>query len=79
MHFDIPMGGHGQVPFGGSYADCAFDFETIYGLAGPLEVRGAAPGDTLRIDILALENGAWGWCGMLQPDVGLLPDDFPEG
>jgi acetamidase/formamidase len=78
VHFDIPMGGHGQVPLGGSYADCAFDFETIYGLAGPLEVRGAEPGDTLRIDILTLETGAWGWCGML-PDVGLLPDDFPDG
>lgn len=24
VHFDIPMGGHGQVPFGGTYADCAW-------------------------------------------------------
>lgn len=76
--FDIPMAGESQVTFGASIADCSFDFDTIYNLAGPIEVRGAELGDTLRVDILSLETGAWGWCVIL-PGVGLLPDYFPDG
>ncbi len=76
--FDIPMAGHGQVDFGGTLADCRFDFDTMYNLAGPIAIEGAQPGDTLRIDILELATGAWGWCAVL-PELGLLPDDFPEG
>jgi hypothetical protein len=40
-------------------------------------VEGAAPGDTLRVDILELEPGDWGWCVIL-PGLGTLPDQFPE-
>lgn len=76
--FDIPMAGAGQVELGAAFADCSFDFDTIYNLAGPIAVEGAEPGDTLRVDILELETGDWGWCAML-PGVGLLPDDFTEG
>jgi acetamidase/formamidase len=78
VHYDIPMAGDGQVELGGSIEDARFDFDTIYNLAGPLRVSGAEPGDTLRIDILRLEPGAWGWCAFL-PDVGLLAEDFPDG
>ena len=45
---------------------------------GPIHVEGAQPGDTLAVEILALEAGDWGWCSIL-PELGLLPDDFPEG
>jgi acetamidase/formamidase len=78
VHYDIPMAGHGQVTRGEGYADTAFDFDTLYHLAGPLAVEGADPGDTLQIDILSLETGAWGWTAIL-PELGLLPDEFPEG
>jgi acetamidase/formamidase len=78
VHYDIPMAGEGQVELGGRYEDARFDFDTIYNLAGPLAVEGAEPGDTLRIDILSLEPGAWGWCSFL-PELGLLPMDFPQG
>jgi acetamidase/formamidase len=78
VHFAIPMAGEGQIEFGATFAHCRFDFDTIYNLAGPIAVAGARPGDTLRIEILALETGDWGWCAML-PGVGLLADDFPDG
>ena len=53
------------------------DFDTLYHLAGPVYVEGAAPGDTLRVDILELEPGDWGWASV-GPGLGLLPDDFTE-
>ena len=46
-------------------------------ITGPVAVRGAEPGDVLRIDILAIEPGAdWGFCGF-RPLFGTLPEDFP--
>lgn len=78
VHYDIPMAGAGQVQLGASYAETNFDFGTIYNLAGPLRVEGAEPGDTLRIDILRLEPGDWGWAAFL-PGLGLLAEDFPDG
>jgi acetamidase/formamidase len=46
-------------------------------ITGPVEVRGAEPGDALRIDIEKIELGAdWGFCGF-RPLFGTLPEDFP--
>ncbi|MFC0407509.1 acetamidase/formamidase family protein [Roseomonas elaeocarpi] len=46
-------------------------------LTGPVAVRGAEPGDALRIDVERIELGAdWGYCGF-RPLMGTLPDDFP--
>lgn len=46
-------------------------------LTGPVAVKGAMPGDTLRIDIEKIDLGAaWGYCGF-RPLVGTLPEDFP--
>ena len=78
VHFDLLMAGDGQLFEGASYANAAFDFDTIYNLSGPVYVNGAKPGDTLEIEILSLEPGAWGWTAFL-PGVGLLADDFPDG
>ncbi|MCX7932108.1 MAG: acetamidase/formamidase family protein, partial [Rhodovarius sp.] len=40
-------------------------------------VKGAMPGDVLRIDIEKIELGAdWGFCGF-RPLAGTLPEDFP--
>ena len=42
-----------------------------------MEVRGAEPGDALRIDIEKIELGNdWGFCGF-RPLFGTLPEDFP--
>ncbi|MBY0334761.1 MAG: acetamidase/formamidase family protein [Acetobacteraceae bacterium] len=46
-------------------------------LTGPVAVRGAEPGDCLRVDIERIELGAdWGFCGF-RPLAGTLPEDFP--
>lgn len=46
-------------------------------LTGPVEVKGAEPGDALRIDVEKIELGNdWGFCGF-RPLVGTLPEDFP--
>ncbi|MGZ4659075.1 MAG: acetamidase/formamidase family protein, partial [Blastococcus sp.] len=43
-----------------------------------VSIRGAEPGDTLEVQILALQPGDWGWTAVL-PGLGLLADDFPAG
>jgi acetamidase/formamidase len=77
VHYDLRMAGHGQVREGDRHEDTAFDWDTLYHLSGPLAVEGARPGDTLRVDVVALTPGDWGWSAVL-PGDGLLPDDFPE-
>src|SRR5712691_835490 len=78
VHFDIPMAGAGQVFEGAPFHEVQFDFDTIYNLLGPVAVHGAVPGDTLEIEIAALEPGEWGWTVIL-PGLGLLSDEFPDG
>jgi acetamidase/formamidase len=77
VRYDLRMAGHGQIREGDAYADTALDFATLYHLSGPVFVDGARPGDTLRVDIVDLTPGDWGWVAIL-PGLGLLPDDFPE-
>ncbi|MHB1570625.1 MAG: acetamidase/formamidase family protein [Solirubrobacteraceae bacterium] len=76
--FELAMTARGQLREGDSFADARFDFDTNYNLAGPIHVEGAAPGDTLRVDVLALEPGDWGWA-VIAPGEGLLADRFTEG
>ena len=77
VEFGLQMAGADQIHEGDGYEDTTFDFDTIYRLLGPIFVDGASPGDTLRVDILSLTPGEWGWCG-IEPDLGLLPGDFPD-
>ncbi|HWT23223.1 MAG TPA: acetamidase/formamidase family protein [Solirubrobacteraceae bacterium] len=53
------------------------DWNRVYPLAGPIAVAGAAPGDTLAIEILDLHTKGWGWTAIL-PGLGLLTEDFPD-
>jgi acetamidase/formamidase len=77
VHYDLLMAGHGQVHEGDAFGDTKFDFDTLYNLLGPLHVEAARPGDTLRVEILNLRPGDWGWCAIL-PELGTLPDQFPD-
>jgi acetamidase/formamidase len=77
VHFDVKMAGHGQVEQGWLYEQARFDFDTLYNLLGPVHVAGAAPGDTLEVEMVELRTGPWGWCSVL-PELGLLPEDFPD-
>jgi acetamidase/formamidase len=73
----MPITGEGQVEESSSIEDVAWDFETIYNLAGPVYVEGASPGGTLEVEILELQPGAWGWTAVI-PELGLLASDFPD-
>lgn len=75
--YDLRMAGHGQIAEGDSHEQSRFDFAMLYHLSGPVWVEDARPGDTLRVEVLELEPGDWGWAAIL-PGQGLLPDDFPE-
>ena len=55
----------------------ALDWDRVYPLAGPVYVEGAAPGDTLAVEILDLHTKGWGWTAIL-PGFGLLSEDFTE-
>jgi acetamidase/formamidase len=47
-------------------------------LTGPIEIKGAEPGDLLEVQIEKIEpNLDWGYCA-LRPLAGALPEDFPE-
>ena len=78
VRYDLLMAGHGQVEEGDAFGQTSFDFDTLYNLLGPVYVTGASPGDTLRVDILELTPGDWGWCVIL-PELGTLPDRFAGG
>ena len=43
-------------------------------LTGPVAIAGAEPGDTLVVDVLALETGSWGYTSF-RAGAGLLGDD----
>jgi acetamidase/formamidase len=45
-----------------------------HALTGPISIRGAAPGDTLVVDVLEVQPDSWGWTSF-GPN-GLLADDF---
>jgi len=51
------------------------DFDRLYPLAGPIYVKGVAPGDILEVEILRLQTLDWGWAGII-PGLGLLAKDF---
>jgi acetamidase/formamidase len=74
---ELLMAGDGQVSETSTASDVVWDFDRIYNLIGPIAVEGAAPGDTLEIEILELTPGAWGWTAIM-PELGLLPADFSE-
>jgi acetamidase/formamidase len=53
------------------------DWGRVYPLAGPIEVAGAQPGDTLAVEILDIHTRGWGWTAIL-PGLGLLAEEFPD-
>ena len=71
------MSSHGQVAEDSKIEEVVWDFDTIYNLAGPIAVEGAKAGDTLKVEILSLTPGPWGWTAIM-PGLGLLHDDFTD-
>ena len=68
----------GQITAASTVADLGnLDRERIHTLTGPVEIRGAQPGDVLEIRIRRVEHLGWGWTSFI-PGLGLLPERFPE-
>lgn len=53
------------------------DFSRVDQVNGPIFVEGAAPGDTLEVELLEIAPADWGWTALI-PGFGLLADEFPE-
>jgi acetamidase/formamidase len=58
-------------------AVAGLDFTRVNPVSGPVEVRGAAPGDVLAVEILEFAPRDWGWTALI-PGFGLLADEFPD-
>jgi len=48
-----------------------------YSMLGPVEVRGAQPGDAIECQVVALRTRDWGW-NSFPLGVGALPSDFEQ-
>jgi acetamidase/formamidase len=53
------------------------DFAGVNPVTGPIFVEGAEAGDALRVTIIDIAVGAWGWTANI-PGFGLLADQFPD-
>lgn len=53
------------------------DPSRVHPLSGPVAVRGAQPGDALRIDIIDVKTADWGW-QLVSHDRGLLKGVIPK-
>lgn len=76
--FDLVDSSNGQVTVDSDTASLAsFRLELADPAVGPVYVRDAEPGDALKIEILSLETGNWGWTAVV-PGFGLLADEFSQ-
>lgn len=53
------------------------DFSKVNPTAGPIYIKGAAPGDVLEVEMLNFQQLDWGWTALI-PGFGLLADDFKD-
>lgn len=73
-----PDASNGLLSAASTAADIArIDFSHLDPLCGPIYVEGAAPGDTLAVEVLEIALAPWGWTGLLN-GFGLLADEFPQ-
>jgi acetamidase/formamidase len=78
VEFDLLDASGGQLTAASTVDDIAsLDFDRVDQVNGPIAVEGAAPGDTLQVELLEFEHAAWGWTASI-PGFGLLADDFPD-
>ncbi len=55
----------------------ALDFAGVNPVTGPIFVEGAEAGDAIRVTIIDIAVGPWGWTANI-PGFGLLADQFPD-
>lgn len=78
IEFEVLDSSGGQFTQSSGHADVSvLDFAKVNPVTGPVFVRGAEPGDALRVDILEFRPSGFGWTAAI-PGFGLLTQDFPE-
>src|SRR5579872_3654307 len=78
VSFDLLDASCGQITAASTVeAIASLDFARVDQVNGPIYVEGAAPGDTLQIELLDLQPADWGWTAII-PGFGLLADEFPD-
>lgn len=78
VSFDCLDASNGQITRSSTVSSIStLVFAQLDQVNGPIYVEGAAPGDTLQIDVISVETADWGWTGLI-PGFGLLSDEFTE-
>jgi acetamidase/formamidase len=78
VKFDCFDSSGGQVNANSTVDDfLKIDRGRIHTLTGPVAIKGAKPGDTLRVHVLNIQHKGWGWSS-IAPGLGFLPDRFPD-
>lgn len=73
-----PECSNGQICASSTLDDfLAMDLGQLDPIGGPIYVEGAEPGDVLRVEVLELTPGTFGWSANY-PGTGLLTEDFPD-
>ena len=53
------------------------NWDKVDGAVGPVFVEGAKPGDALKIELLEVESGDWGWTAIFE-NFGVLSSEFKD-
>jgi len=78
VHMECLDASGAQVNPSSTVADFqAIDRTRIHALTGPIAIHGAAPGDTLQVDILDIQHKGWGWTSIIN-GLGFLDQRFTE-
>lgn len=76
--FDLLDAGGRQVTPDSSVGDLGrFDFGRVNPAFGPVFVKGAQPGDALKVSVVSISTRGWGWTANI-PGFGLLADRFDD-
>jgi acetamidase/formamidase len=76
VKFDCLDSSGGQVTANSTVDDfLKIDRSKIHTLTGPVAIKGAKPGDTLRVQVLNIQHKGWGWTS-IAPGLGFLPERF---
>lgn len=52
----------------------SLDFDKIHPLTGPIEIKGAEPGDVIEVEFIEFKDKGWGWTAVI-PGFGFLADE----
>ncbi|MEM8866938.1 MAG: acetamidase/formamidase family protein [Verrucomicrobiota bacterium] len=78
IYIEMADSSDGQVtPDMSAEAFTKIDFNLIHALTGPVAIKGAKPGETLKIEILEYVHKGWAWQS-INPEKCFLPDDFDD-